>query len=131
MSARRRAVGADRNDISLSATRLSQAYTEICRFPNPWWKVLAIIVAIIAAIVAIVAAALGAGTASFGVSGSFDETEPSVSCCTPDAEAAPEVEWTVAGVASLMAMGAVAVALSDAANPFWRRRGKRRRLRVS
>jgi hypothetical protein len=89
-------------------------------FSDPWWKILAIIVAIIAAIVAIVAAALGAGTASFGASGTFDETDPSVSCCTPDAEASPATEWTVAGVASLIAMGAAAVALSDAADPFWR-----------
>jgi hypothetical protein len=89
-------------------------------FSDPWWKILAIIVAIIAAIVAIVAAALGAGTASFGASGSFEETDPSVSCCTPDAEAGPEKEWTVAGVASLIATGAALVALSDAADPWWR-----------
>jgi hypothetical protein len=87
-------------------------------FSDPWWKVLAIIVAIIAAIVAIVAAALGAGTASFTVNGTFDETEPSVSCCTP--EVGLPAEFTVAGVASAIAMGAVAVALSDAADPFWR-----------
>ena len=89
-------------------------------FSDPWWKVLAIIVAIIAAIVAIVAAAMGAGTASFGASGTFDETEPSVSCCTPDVSAGPEKEFTVAGVASAIATVAAAVALSDAADPFWR-----------
>lgn len=89
-------------------------------FSDPWWKILAIIVAILAAIVAIVAAALGAGTVSFGAGGTFEETDPSVSCCTPEAEAGPEKEWTVAGVASLIATGAVAVALSDAADPFWR-----------
>ncbi len=89
-------------------------------FSDPWWKILAIIVAIIAAIVAIVAAALGAGTASFGASGTFDETEPSISCCKPDAEASPDTAWTVAGVASTIAMVAAAVALSDVADPFWR-----------
>lgn len=88
-------------------------------FSDPWWKILAIIVAIIAAIVAIVAAALGSGTASFGASGTFDETEPSVSCCTPD-PGAVQTEYTVAGVASVIATGAAAVALSDAADPFWR-----------
>ena len=82
-------------------------------FSDPWWKVLALIVLIIAAIVAIVAAALGAGTASVG--GSFDETDPSVSCCSLD-----ETEWTVAGVASVVAGIALAVALSDAADPIWR-----------
>lgn len=89
-------------------------------FSDPWWKILAIIVAIIAAIVAIVAAAMGAGTASFGVSGTFEETDPSVSCCTPDVSAGPKKEFTIAGVASAIATVAVAVALSDAADPFWR-----------
>ncbi len=89
-------------------------------FSDPWWKILAIIIAIIAAIVAIVAAALGAGTASFGASGTFEETDPSVSCCTPDPGAGPERDYTVAGVASAIATVAAAVALSDAADPFWR-----------
>ncbi|HEX4880233.1 MAG TPA: hypothetical protein VFV39_10345 [Limnobacter sp.] len=92
-------------------------------FSDPWWKVLAIIVAVIAAIVAVVAAALGAGTASFGVSGTFDETEPSIDCCTPDVDAGPEKEFTIAGVASAVATVAAAVALSDEADPFWRGQG--------
>lgn len=89
-------------------------------FSDPWWKVLAIIIAVIAAIVAAVAAAKGAGTASFGVSGTFDETEPSVNCCTPDVDAGPKKEFTVAGVASVVATVAIGVALSDEADPFWR-----------
>jgi hypothetical protein len=89
-------------------------------FSDPWWKVLAIVVAVVAALVAIVAAALGAGTASFGASGSFEETDPSVSCCTPDPGAGPEREFTVAGVASGIATLAAAVALSDEADPMWR-----------
>ncbi len=87
---------------------------------DPWWKVLAIIVAIIAAIVAIVAAATGGGTASFGVGGTFEETDPSVSCCTPEVGAGPEKDYTVAGVASVIATVAAAVALSDTADPWWR-----------
>lgn len=90
-------------------------------FTDPcWWKVLAIIVAIVAAIVAIVAAATGGGTASFGVSGTFDETNPSVNCCTPDTGAGPKRDYTVAGVASAIAIVAAGVALSDAADPWWR-----------
>jgi len=89
-------------------------------FSDPWWKVLAVIVAIIAAIVAIIAAATGGGTAAFGASGKFDETDPSVECCTPDVDAGPERDYTVAGVASAIATGAAAVALSDAADPWWR-----------
>ncbi len=89
-------------------------------FADPWWKVLAAIVAIIAALVAIIAAATGGGTAVFGASGTFDETEPSVSCCAPDPGAGPERDFTVAGVASAIATGALLAALSDAADPFWR-----------
>jgi hypothetical protein len=89
-------------------------------FSDPWWKILAIIVLIIAAIVAIVAAATGGGTAVFGASGTFEETEPSVSCCTPDVGAGPKRDYTVAGVASAIATGAAIVALSDVADPMWR-----------
>jgi hypothetical protein len=99
------------------------AYTGIhgdLPFTDPWWKVLAIIVAAIAAIVAIVAAATGGGTASFGVGGTFEETDPSVHCCTPDPGAGPKRDYTVAGVASVIAVVAAAVAMSDAADPFWR-----------
>lgn len=90
-------------------------------FSDPWWKILALIVAIIAAIVAIIAAAKGAGTAAIGVSGTFEETDPSVSCCEPDPEAAGAIGgFTVAGVASVIATVALAVALSDAEDPWWR-----------
>jgi len=90
-------------------------------FSDPWWKILAWIVAAIAAIVAIVAAALGAGRANFGISGTFDETEPSISCCEPDVEGvAGETEFTVAGVASIIATVAAAVGMSDAEDPWWR-----------
>lgn len=89
-------------------------------FSDPWWKVLAILIAIIAAIVGAVAAAKGAGTVSFGASGTFDETEPSVNCCTPDTNAGPKKDFTVAGVASAVGTVALGVALSDEADPFWR-----------
>jgi hypothetical protein len=85
-------------------------------FSDPWWKVLAIIILIIAAIVAIVAAAMGAGQASFSVGGTFDETQPSVNCCSPKVSG----NFTVAGVASAIASIAAIAALSDAADPFWR-----------
>jgi hypothetical protein len=89
-------------------------------FSDPWWKILAIIVAIVAALVAIVAAALGAGQANFSVGGTVEETDPSVHCCTPKGAANGKPEFTVAGVASAIASGAVVVACSDAADPFWR-----------
>ncbi|WP_426077710.1 choice-of-anchor X domain-containing protein [Janthinobacterium sp. PSPC3-1] len=89
-------------------------------FSDPWWKVLAIIIAIIAALVAIIAAAQGAGQASFSVGGEFEETDPSVNCCSLEGAGSGEPEFTVAGVASAIASGAIAVACSDAADPFWR-----------
>ncbi|MBB5421752.1 hypothetical protein [Paraburkholderia atlantica] len=89
-------------------------------FSDPWWKILAIIVAIVAAIVAIVAAAVGAGQANFSVGGTFDETQPSVHCCTLKGAGSGKPAFTVAGVASAIASGAIAVACSDTADPFFR-----------
>ena len=90
-------------------------------FSDPWWKILAWIVAAIAAIVAIVAAALGEGTAGTAVGGTFDETTGDIECCTPDPGGIPHDDGiTVAGVASAIATAAVAVGLSDAADPWWR-----------
>lgn len=87
-------------------------------FSDPWWKILALIVALIAAIVAIIAAAVGGGTASGGASGTFDESDPSVHCCTPSLGG--DAADGVAGAASAVAVAALAVACSDAADPFWR-----------
>jgi hypothetical protein len=89
-------------------------------FNDPWWKIVAWIIAAIAAIVAIVAAALGAGTASTTVGGTFDVSTGSVSCCTPKLEGLPE--FTVAGVASAIATGAAIVGMTDDKDCF--RRGQ-------
>lgn len=88
-------------------------------FSDPWWKILALIIAIIAAIVAAVAAATGGGTAAAGAGGTFNESDPSVHCCSP-ASGGDEVHDGVAGAASAVAVAALAVACSDAADPFWR-----------
>jgi hypothetical protein len=95
-------------------------------FADPWWKIVALIVAGVAAIVAAVAAALGAGKAEIKKSGTFEETGPSVNCCgsdpNPGAKSGtpPKAEYTVAGVASSIASGALVVACTDVADPFWR-----------
>ncbi len=90
-------------------------------FGDPWWKILAWIVAAIAAIVAIVAAAMGEGTAGTAVGGTFDETTGEVDCCEPDPGGIPGDDGlTIAGVASVIATAAVVVGLSDAADPWWR-----------
>jgi hypothetical protein len=87
-------------------------------FSDPWWKILAALIALIAAIVAAVEASKGGGTASAGASGTFDESDPSVHCCTPSTGG--EAADGVAGAASAIAAAALATALSDAADPFWR-----------
>jgi hypothetical protein len=83
-------------------------------FSDPLLKVLALIAFFVAAIVAIVEAARGAGSARVTVSWDV-QPEPEVNCCTPDPG-----EGTVAEVASAIAAAALAGALSDAADPFWR-----------
>lgn len=89
-------------------------------FSDPWWKVVAWVVAAVAAIVAVVAAAKGEGTAGTAVKGGFDETG-GISCCTPDPGGIPgDDSLTVAGVASAIATAAVAVGMSDYEDPFWR-----------
>jgi hypothetical protein len=90
-------------------------------FGDPWWKILAWIVAAVAAIVAIVAAALGEGTAGTAVGGSFDETTGDVECCEPDPGGIPGDDgMTVAGVASAVATAAAVVGMTDEADPWWR-----------
>jgi hypothetical protein len=89
-------------------------------FSDPWWKVVAWIVLIVAGLVAVIAGALGAGKVFFSVGGEFEETEPSVHCCTPMGTVTAETELTVAGVASAIASIALPIALSDAADPFYR-----------
>lgn len=90
-------------------------------FADPWWKILAVIVAAVAALVGVIAAALGSGAANFEVGGKVEETDPSVKCCTSEGEPkSGEAEFTVAGVASSIASGALVVACSDLADPFWR-----------
>lgn len=90
-------------------------------FSDPWWKILALIVAAIAAIVAIIAAVNGEGTAGTAVGGTFDETTGDIDCCAPAPGGIPgDDSITVAGVASVIATTAVAVALSDDADPWWR-----------
>ena len=91
-------------------------------FADPWWKILAIIVAAIAAIVGAIAAAGGSGAFQVGAEGTFEETDPSIKCCKPDSKGvAKDTKLKgAAGVASVVATGALAVALSDTKDP-WRR----------
>jgi hypothetical protein len=90
---------------------------------DPWWKIVALIVAAIAAIVGATAAALGSGTFNPGVKGTYDDdpNAPSVQCCTPNPGGSiSNNTTTVAGVCGVITSAAIAVACSDAADPVYR-----------
>jgi hypothetical protein len=95
-------------------------------FGDPWWKILGWVVFAIAAIVAIVAALEGEGTAGVTVSGRLDEPTgtdehpgpPEVYCC--DVSGPPSGGLTIAGIASAIAVAALAVGLADTEDPWWR-----------
>jgi len=92
-------------------------------FSDPWWKVIAIVVAAVAALVGVIAAAAGDGTFSPGVKGKFDEdpNSPNVQCCTPNPGGSVKNDaTTVAGVCGVICSVAIAVACSDAADPIYR-----------
>jgi hypothetical protein len=92
-------------------------------FSDPWWKIIAVIVAALAAIVGIIAAALGGGTFEPGVKGKYDDGPggPTVQCCTPDPGGTlTNNTTTVAGVCGVICSLAIAVACSDAADPVYR-----------
>ncbi|MGB3593410.1 MAG: choice-of-anchor X domain-containing protein [Ornithinimicrobium sp.] len=98
-------------------------------FSDPWWKVLAVIVLIIAAVVGAVLAATSGGTTFVGAKGKFDETgtiDPAIECCEPDWKSVGKEtgldkgKVTGAGIAGVIATTALAVALSDDEDPWWR-----------
>jgi hypothetical protein len=91
---------------------------EAIPFADPWWKVVACIIAVLAAIAAIIAAKEGEGTASIGVSGDYgSEEDPNVNWCTPDPTKHPD--WkNIAGCLSVLASTAARVALMDERDPF-------------
>lgn len=87
-------------------------------FQDPWWKIVAWIVAAIAAIAAVIAAKEGKGTASIGVSGDFsDGDDPPPSWCIPDPTKHPD--WkNLAGVLSIISTTAIRVGMMDEIDPI-------------
>ena len=86
-------------------------------FQDPWWKIVAWIIAAIAAIAAVIAAKEGKGTASIGVSGDFsDGDNPQANWCLPDPGAHPD--WkNLAGVLSIISTTAIRVGMMDEMDP--------------
>ncbi|HKQ49685.1 MAG TPA: hypothetical protein VJZ71_16550 [Phycisphaerae bacterium] len=91
-------------------------------FDDPWWKVVAWIVAIVCGIAAAVAAALGKGKASIQVDGEFGSSDPNLKICNPTPTASAKEYFTVAGVLSAITAGAIRVGCADEQDPF--RRGQ-------
>lgn len=91
-------------------------------FDDPWWKVVAWIIAAIAAISAVIFATRGQGTVSGGIQCDYDEvTGRTTNCRSPDPEPSNgPTEISAAGIASAIAAYAVKAGLADEIDP-WRR----------
>ncbi|QHC92601.1 hypothetical protein PchlR47_31275 [Pseudomonas chlororaphis] len=91
-------------------------------FDDPWWKVVAWIIAAISAISAVIFATRGQGTASGGIQCDYDEvTGPTTNCRSPDPKPSNgPSEISAASIASGIAAYAVKVGLADEIDP-WRR----------
>lgn len=87
-------------------------------FQDPWWKIVAWVIAAIAAIAAVIAAKEGKGTASIGVSGDFsDGDDPQANWCLPDPIEHPD--WkNLAGVLSIISTTAIRVGMMDEIDPI-------------
>ncbi|MHC8299031.1 hypothetical protein [Pseudomonas sp. ZS1P83] len=90
-------------------------------FEDPWWKVIACIVAAIAGIGAILEAAKGHGTAEVGIGGHGHDNPADYEWCAPDPTALG-TPTTPAGALSTIANAAILVALADVADPWERGR---------
>ena len=91
---------------------------DLIPFQDPWWKVVAWIIAAIAAIAAVIAAKEGKGTASIGVSGDFsDGDDPQANWCIPDPAEHPD--WiNLAGVLSIISTAAIRIGMMDEMDPI-------------
>lgn len=94
-------------------------------FADPWWKVLAALIAWLIGTIVIVTTHNGSGdsTVTGGAQGNFDETDPSADCCTPtvSGSGSGELGKKVAGwTAGVAVVTTIAGALGDEADPWWR-----------
>jgi len=92
-------------------------------FDDPWWKVVAWIIAAIAALGAIVEAKEGNGAAVVGIGGHGHDNPGDYVWCVPDPTALGKDNYmTPAGALSAIANGAMLVGLADDADPWERGR---------
>lgn len=110
--------------------------SNILPFNDPWWKIIAWIVAAIAGIAAILAAKAGKGTATIGVGGEFNADMGEGKWCIPDPRAHPRPDLeNIAGILAIIATTAIRVGMADHRDPWQRGRDRfpeaRSDLRVS
>lgn len=91
-------------------------------FNDPWWKVVAWIIAVVASIGALLEAKKGNGYAMIGTSGHGHDDPSDYHWCFPDPVAAHNNDMTPAGILSVIANAAIAVGLSDRIDPWERGR---------
>lgn len=92
-------------------------------FNDPWWKIVAWLVAVVAAIAAMIAAKEGKGRASIGVNGYGDDNPTEYDWCAPDPEATYGAGgMTTAGILSVISTTAIRVGMMDQIDPWQRGR---------
>lgn len=90
-------------------------------FNDPWWKVVAWIVAVVAGIGAILEALKGNGQASVGIGGFGHDNPADYRWCFPD-PTTKKPDMTSAGILSAISQTAVLVGMSDRIDPWERGR---------
>lgn len=100
-----------------------EGFEDAIPFQDPWWKIVAWVIAALAAIGAFIAAKEGKGTASIGVSGDFDANGSSGNWCIPDPSQHPDSE-NLAGYLSIIATAAIRVGMMDTRDPWQKGRDK-------
>ncbi|MBZ0147688.1 MAG: hypothetical protein K8F62_09135, partial [Pseudorhodoplanes sp.] len=92
-------------------------------FDDPWWKVVAWIIAAVAALAAIIAAQRGQGVASIGTTGHGHDDPLDYEWCVPDPAALPiDDPLAPAVIFSYIANAAILVGLADDIDPWERGR---------
>jgi hypothetical protein len=117
-------------EIKIPAVQFPQRFTAVVSpqglvipFDDPWWKVLAVLIAFLAAVGSLIEAAEGHGEATIGIVGHQHDQPLQYEWCTPDPTAlAGPNSLTPAGALSAIATTAMFVALSDTIDPWERGR---------
>lgn len=86
-------------------------------FRDPWWKIIAWIVAAIAGIAAIIVAKEGEGTANVGITGEGGDDPTKYQWCVPDAKNHAD-GWSLAAFLSVLSTGAMRVGMMDRKDPW-------------